>query len=186
VQTTLFLAVGLVERRAGSTSILRVKGLMKAAPMIAVLYFIPAVNLGGLPPFSGFIGKFALFDAAAQVGTPIMIVLMVGGILTSLLTLYALMRAWNLSFWREEDDSAETEARISYLGAAPAAGVETERRVIPKIMTAATTGMVAITVALTVFAGPLYDVCTRIGEALLQPVTLTQLQDDLQGTEKTP
>ncbi|HKP06463.1 MAG TPA: Na+/H+ antiporter subunit D, partial [Microbacterium sp.] len=106
VQTTLFLAVGLVERDAGSTSILRVKGLMKAAPVIAVLYFIPAINLGGLPPFSGFIGKFALFDAAAQVGTPIMMVLMVGGILTSLLTLYALMRAWNLSFWREDEDSA--------------------------------------------------------------------------------
>src|SRR5690606_37249223 len=63
VQTTLFLAVGLVERRAGSTSILRVKGLMKAAPLIAVLYFVPAINLGGLPPFSGFIGKFALFEA---------------------------------------------------------------------------------------------------------------------------
>jgi multicomponent Na+:H+ antiporter subunit D len=53
-------------------------------------------------------------------------------------------------------------------------------------MTAATTGMVAITVALTVFAGPLYDVCTRIGEALLQPVSLTQLQDDVQGSEKAP
>ncbi|SFR88675.1 multicomponent Na+:H+ antiporter subunit D [Microbacterium sp. cf046] len=177
VQTTLFLAVGLVERRAGSTSILRVKGLMRAAPVIAVLYFIPAVNLGGLPPFSGFIGKYALFDAAAEVGTPIMIVLIVGGIVTSLLTLYALMRAWNLSFWREEEDSAETESRISYLGAAPAAAVETERRVIPRIMTAATAGMVAVTVALTVFAGPLYEVCTRIGASLLQPVSITQLEE---------
>jgi multicomponent Na+:H+ antiporter subunit D len=32
VQTTLFLAVGLVERRAGSTSILKVKGLMRRRP----------------------------------------------------------------------------------------------------------------------------------------------------------
>ena len=180
VQTTLFLAVGLIERRAGSTSILRVKGLMRAAPIIAVLYFIPAVNLGGLPPFSGFIGKYALFDAAAEVGTPIMMVLIVGGIVTSLLTLYALMRAWNLAFWREEDDSAETEARISYLGASPG-GVETERRVIPKIMTAATTGMVAITVGLTIFAGPLYDVCARIGDSLLEPVNLTQLEEEVGG-----
>ena len=31
-------------------------------------------------------------------------------------------------------------------------------------MTASTAGMVAITVALTIFAGPLYDVCTRIGD----------------------
>ncbi|WP_248242445.1 Na+/H+ antiporter subunit D [Microbacterium kunmingense] len=178
VQTTLFLAVGLIERRAGSTSILRVKGLMRAAPVIAVLYFIPAVNLGGLPPFSGFIGKFALFDAAAEVGTPIMLVLIVGGIVTSLLTLYALMRAWNLSFWREDEDSTETEARISYLGQAPAAGIQTERRAIPRIMTAATTGMVAITVALTVFAGPLYEVCERIGAALLEPIQLVQLEEE--------
>src|SRR4029079_9864371 len=127
VQTTLFLAVGLRETRAGRPSLLRVKGLMRAAPVIAVLYFIPAINLGVLPPFSGFIGKFALFDAAAEVGTPIMMVLIVGGIVTSLLTLYALMRAWNLAFWREEEDSAEIESRISYLGAAPAAAVETER-----------------------------------------------------------
>ena len=178
VQTTLFLAVGLVERRAGSTSILRVKGLMRAAPVIAVLYFIPAVNLGGLPPFSGFIGKFALFDAGAQVGTPVIMVLIVGGIVTSLLTLYALMRAWNLSFWREEDDSAETEARIAYLNRAPAAAVETERRVIPRIMTAATGGMVAVTVALTIFAGPLLEICMRAGEVLTQPVTITQVDEE--------
>ncbi|RKT31669.1 multisubunit sodium/proton antiporter MrpD subunit [Microbacterium sp. AG1240] len=178
VQTTLFLAIGLVERRAGSTSVLRVRGLMRAAPVIAVLYFIPAVNLGGLPPFSGFIGKYALFDAAAEIGTPIMIVLIVGGIVTSLLTLYALMRAWNLAFWREDEDSAESDERISYLGDSPEAGTKTERRAIPKIMTASTAGMVAVTVALTIFAGPLYEVCTRIGESLLQPVSVVQLEQE--------
>ncbi|MBN9171780.1 MAG: Na+/H+ antiporter subunit D [Microbacterium sp.] len=180
VQTTLFLSVGLIERRAGSTSILRVKGLMRAAPVLAVLYFIPAINLGGLPPFSGFIGKFALFDAGAQSGTPLAMVLIVGGIVTSLLTLYALMRAWDLAFWRGKDDHTETETleRIAYLGDAPAAGVQTERRVIPRIMTATTAGMVVVTIALTVFAGPLYDVCARIGESLLQPVHLSQLQEE--------
>lgn len=182
VQTTLFLAVGLVERRAGSTSILKVKGLMKAAPVLAVLYFIPAINLGGLPPFSGFIGKYALFNAAAEVGTPIMYALIVAGIVTSLLTLLALMRAWNLAFWREEDDHTEESGvvdRISYLGDAPAAGVQTERRVIPRIMTASTAGMVAVTVALTLFAGPLYNLCASIGAALPYPVSLTQLQDEV-------
>jgi len=88
------------------------------------------------------------------------------------------MRAWNLAFWREEEDSAETEARVSYLGSAPAAGIKTERRVIPRIMTAATAGMVAVTVALTVFAGPLYEVCVRIGDSILQPVTVVQLQGE--------
>ena len=182
VQTTLFLAVGLVERRAGSTSILKVKGLMRAAPVIAVLYFIPAINLGGLPPFSGFIGKFALFDAAAQVGTPLMYVLIVGGIITSLLTLYTLMRAWNLAFWREDEDHTEETGvveRIEYLGAAPAADDQSSRRVIPRIMTATTAGMVAVTVALTLFAGPLYALCASIGDALLTPVTLVQLEQEV-------
>ncbi|MFT4259708.1 Na+/H+ antiporter subunit D [Microbacterium sp.] len=181
VQTTLFLAVGLIERKAGSTSILRVKGLMKVAPLIAVLYFLPAINLGGLPPFSGFIGKFALFEAAASVGTPVMIVLIFGGIVTSLLTLYALMRAWNLAFWREEEDSVETEGRISYLNEAPAADEQQESRRIPAIMTAATSGMVVVTIALTVFAGPLYALCDRIGSALFEPVTLVQLEDEVGG-----
>ena len=61
--------------------------------------------------------------------------------------------------------------------------MQTERRVIPRIMTASTTGMVAITVALTVFAGPIYDVCTRIGSALLEPMTLVQLEQDEQESE---
>jgi len=177
VQTTLFLAVGLIERKAGSTSILRVSGLMKAAPVLAVLYFVPAINLGGLPPFSGFIGKVALFEAAAGVGTPLMIVLIFGGILTSLLTLYALMRAWNLAFWREDDGVAENDGRIEYLGNAPAADDQGETREIPAIMTYATAGMVAVTVALTVFAGPLYALCDRIGAGLLQPVTLEQIDE---------
>ena len=56
-------------------------------------------------------------------------------------------------------------------------------------MTAATAGMVGFTVALTVFAGPLYDICTRIGDALLQPVTIEQLEQQHQistgGDEKS-
>ena len=45
-------------------------------------------------------------------------------------------------------------------------------------MTGATVGMVAVTVALTVFAGPLYDVCNRIGAQVLRPVSLVQLEQE--------
>lgn len=180
VQTTLFLAVGIMERRAGSTSILKVRGLMRAAPFLAALFFIPAINLGGLPPFSGFVGKFALFDAAAMVGSPIMMVLIVAGVATSLLTLFALMRAWNLAFWREEDEASaiESDSRHAYLGAAPAALAQTEQRTVPRIMTLATSLMVAVTLALTVFAGPLMQLCEQIGVQLSSPISVTQLVDD--------
>ena len=46
-------------------------------------------------------------------------------------------------------------------------------------MTAATAGMVGVTVALTIFAGPLYGICERIGASLLEPVTLVQLQEEV-------
>ena len=75
----------------------------------------------------------------------------------------------------DADDSAETEGRIAYLGEAPAAQEQSERRAIPRIMTAATAGMVAISVGLTVFAGPLYAMCDRIGQALLEPISLVEL-----------
>ena len=54
-----------------------------------------------------------------------------------------------------------------------------DRRVIPRIMTATTAGMVAVTVALTLFAGPLYALCANIGDALLTPVTLVQLEQEV-------
>ena len=64
------------------------------------------------------------------------------------------------------------------LGFRQAADEQQETRRIPAIMTAATGGMVAVTVALTVFAGPLYALCDRIGAGLLQPVTLQQIDEE--------
>ena len=37
------------------------------------------------------------------------------------------------------------------------------------LMVAATTGMVAVSVLLTIFAGPLYEYSTRAGERLMEP-----------------
>src|SRR5699024_2683433 len=68
VQTTLFLVVGLIERQAGSASLRRLGGLAAASPVLAALYLIPALNLGGIPPFSGFIGKVTLLEAGVEDG----------------------------------------------------------------------------------------------------------------------
>ena len=57
VQTTLFLVVGLIERQAGASTLQRLGGLAAASPLLAFVFVVPALNLGGIPPFSGFIGK---------------------------------------------------------------------------------------------------------------------------------
>jgi len=170
VQSTLFLAAGLIERVGGSTSITKLGGLLKAAPIVAVLYFVPALNLGGIPPFSGFIGKLALFEASAQQGTPIAYVLIGAGALVSLLTLYALVRVWNMAFWRSSKEVEGYESTLlNNVSEAPGAPAMRATRTVPRLMTAATGGMVLVSLALTVFAGPLYGIASRAGENLEGP-----------------
>ena len=100
IQTALFLVLGLVERRAGSTSLLKLGGLARIAPLLGVLFLVPALNLAGIPPMSGFLGKVGLFTAGVEEGTALALTVVAAGALTSLLTLYAVARAWNLAFWR--------------------------------------------------------------------------------------
>ncbi|HEX6249218.1 MAG TPA: Na+/H+ antiporter subunit D [Nocardioidaceae bacterium] len=107
IQTSLFLVLGLVERRAGSTSLLRLGGLARLAPVLGVLFFVPAMNLAGIPPMSGFLGKVGLIEAGLAVGGPLAYALVAGGVVTSLLTLYAVAKAWNLAFWRTPEQAHE-------------------------------------------------------------------------------
>jgi multicomponent Na+:H+ antiporter subunit D len=170
VQTTLFLTAGLIERQSGSTSINRIGGLLAAAPVIAVLYFIPALNLGGIPPFSGFIGKLALFNAGAAEPDWMIYTVIGAGALTSLLTLYALARVWNMAFWRPADEVEQYDSPLlDQLSEAPGDNNDSEGKNSPVLMIAATAGMVALSVALTVFAGPLYGLSSRAGENLNGP-----------------
>ena len=105
IQTALFLVVGLIERRAGSTSLVRIGGLARIAPLLGVLFFVPAMNLAGIPPMSGFLGKIGLIDAGLEVGTPLAYALVAASIVTSLLTLYAVAKTWNLAFWRTPEQA---------------------------------------------------------------------------------
>src|ERR687889_539994 len=101
IQPSLFLVTGLIERRGGSSSVDRLGGLAKLSPLLALLFFVPAMNLAGIPPFSGFLGKVGLMQAGIELGTPLAYMLVVGGVVTSLLTLLAIARVWNRAFWRQ-------------------------------------------------------------------------------------
>ena len=156
VQTALFLVTGLVERRGGTASLDRMGGLARRSPLLALLFFVPAMNLAGIPPLSGFLGKLGLLRAGVAAGTPLAYVLVGAGLVTSLLTLYAVARVWNRAFWRgtPEDATAEPgsvlEARTAMSGT---------RIVVPSVfprrMVGATVALVLMGLAFTVFAGPL-------------------------------
>jgi multicomponent Na+:H+ antiporter subunit D len=218
IQTTLFLVAGLVERQGGTTSIDKLGGLARRAPLLAVLFFVPAMNLAGIPPLSGFIGKLGLLQAGVAEGSAAALTLVVGGVVTSLLTLLAVARVWTRAFWRSPsqspaedtagaaaaaaaaatvrhrpsddgagspdgpaspDGSARTALQDAWRrhravatatepGLPPAAGAVRALRPLPRTMVGATAALVALTVALTGLAGPLYGLADRASTDLLE------------------
>jgi len=165
VQTALFLVVGLVERVGGSTSLTRLGGLARVAPVLAILFFVPAMNLAGIPPLSGFLGKLGLLEAGVHVGTPLAYTLVVGGIVTSLLTLYALVKAWNRAFWQ----TPEVEPRPVHL---------------PFGMVGPAAALIGVGLVLTFAGGPLYAYTERASVALVErtPYIDAVLPDGERGT----
>ncbi|MGI6798610.1 proton-conducting transporter transmembrane domain-containing protein, partial [Gordonia sihwensis] len=161
VQTTLFLVVGLIERQAGSASLRRLGGLI-ASPLLAGLFLIPALNLGGIPPFSGFIGKVALLEAGAQDGSVLAWVLVAGSVVTSLLTLYVMARIWTKAFWRARADAPDGAMASSTASALIEEGTDVlleEREDVgrmPVAMVLPTMAMVAAGLALTLWGGPIF------------------------------
>ena len=167
VQTTLFLVVGLIERQAGTSSLRRLGSLIYSAPLIAILYFIPAINLGGIPPFSGFLGKIMLLEAGANEGSWLSWVLIGGAILTSLLTLYVMVLVWAKGFLRDRADAPEGHlamVRPSPLGEVTEYVDVKERDDVGRVpfgMLASTSLLVIASVSMTFLAGPISGVTTR-------------------------
>jgi multicomponent Na+:H+ antiporter subunit D len=216
IQTTLFLVAGLVERQGGTTSIDKLGGLARRSPLLAMLFFVPAMNLAGIPPLSGFIGKLGLLQAGVADGSAGALALVAGGVVTSLLTLLAVARVWTRAFWRSPNQSPAEEtaaaaaaasvqrhrpasadgagspdgtaspdgpartalqdawrrhtavATAAEPGLPPAAGAVRALRPLPRTMVGATAALVALTVALTGLAGPLYGLADRAATDLLE------------------
>ncbi|KXX60469.1 Na+/H+ antiporter subunit D [Rhodococcus sp. LB1] len=173
VQTTLFLVVGLIERQAGSSSLRRLGGLAAASPVLAIVFLVPALNLGGIPPFSGFIGKVALLQAGSADASVLAWILVAGGTLTSLLTLYVVARVWTKAFWRARADAPEgdlADVSPSALLDESEADISFDDRAdvgrIPAMMLIPTVALVAVGLTMTVFAGQIIQISDRAASDL--------------------
>ena len=174
VQTTLFLVVGLIERQAGASTLRRLGGLAAASPLLAFVFLVPALNLGGIPPFSGFIGKVALLEAGTQDGSVLAWLLVAGSVTTSLLTLYVVARVWTKAFWRVRADAPEgamSDSAPSALLADYTQDVEFDDRGdvgrMPVGMVVPTMALIAVGLALTVAAGPIFGYSDRAADEVL-------------------
>ncbi len=164
IQASLFLVAGLVGRVGGTTSLDRLSGLAVISPLLAALFLVPAMNLAGIPPFSGFVGKLGLLQAGARAGTPLAWTLVVVSVVTSLLTLYAVAKAWNRGFW---GDPADLDRPRRHWGRDAEAGETDEAGPMPTVMVGATMGLIALSLVIAALAGPFLEYTREAAEALL-------------------
>ena len=174
VQTTLFLVVGLIERQAGASTLQRLGGLAAASPLLAFVFIVPALNLGGIPPFSGFIGKVALMEAGAQDASVLAWILVGGSVVTSLLTLYVMARVWTKAFWRARADAPEGALAdltpSALLDHSEEDGDFADRDDVGRMpvgMLIPTGVLIAVGLSLTVFAGPIFAFSERASAEVL-------------------
>jgi multicomponent K+:H+ antiporter subunit D len=130
------------------------------ANLVGALFFITAILVSGLPPLSGFIGKFMVMNAAADMPSMPWVF---GVILTAgLFAVIALARSGSLLFYRAEDV-------VEQPGAAGRPGVGPNwERLLPVI------GLLLLCFALVVWAGPLSDFTLATADQLLHPQTYIQ------------
>jgi hydrogenase-4 component F len=92
----LFLSVGAIIYATRGRSLQELSGLGRVMPVTGVCFFVGALSLSGMPPFGGFMSKFTLYLAGAQVKMWWAVGI---AMFTSLLTLVALGRAAAGAFW---------------------------------------------------------------------------------------
>ena len=157
VAATLFLLADAITRRRGELGDRLDPGPTIAnSGLLGGLFFVTAVAVAGLPPLSGFLGKFLTLRAALD--HPLLPWIMGTVLVAGLLGLIALARTGSLLFYR----ALPPEATAPETG--PALAAET----VPII------GLLLLGLGLTIGAGPAFDQARAIADQTLQPQTYIQ------------
>lgn len=123
VKASLFLIGGVAAVLNGSDDLGRMGNLWRATPWLGILFLVQALSLAGLPPLSGFWGKYVIVvEGLAQREYLLVTVSLVA----SVLTLFSMLKIWLAAFWTEDEaipvHRAETRWRsMAWVGGAMAA-----------------------------------------------------------------
>ena len=115
IAAALYLLTGWITSQRGELKDhLKVGPKTKQHQRVAVVYFILALMLAGLPPFSGFLGKVFILQASAASAYQAWIIAVI--LVTSLISIIALTRVGFILFWRatEPEDDPKQAAFAAY------------------------------------------------------------------------
>lgn len=97
----LFLLAALAEKIGGTDT--RVEGHLSRYPWLGIGYFAAALAAAGMPPTSGFVGKFGLIRSLFLADGWLPVVVAVVAVVAGFLLLYGVMKIWRAFFWGESD-----------------------------------------------------------------------------------
>ena len=155
VKTNLFLVSGVVHALRGRYELKALGGLFRSAPVLSLLFLIPALSLAGLPPLSGFWAKLILI--AASLGTA-NYAIAATALVVGILTLFSMTKIWAEAFWkgRHAEEAGEQERPLH----PPSSRLALY---LPIVFLA------AITIGIGLMAGPLLELSLRAAAQLLDP-----------------
>ena len=148
VKANLFLIGGIIARKTGSEDLKQIGGLFKSAPALAILFLIPALSLGGIPPLSGFWAKFSLVKAGLGEAAYIAIG---AALLVGIFTLYSMTKIWAQAFWK-------AHPKPDGVTRPPVGG-----------LLAPAWGLAVLTLIISFFGAPLFELSQQAAEQLLNP-----------------
>jgi len=146
---SLFLLADILGRVRGATGDRLVAGPALPRPqLLAGIFLLVALAVSGMPPLSGFIGKWLILQAS--LGQPGMQWVLAILLVTSLLGIMALARSGSRLFFKVDEQALAAAApRLGDLGAPLALAIAG--------------------VLMVIYAGPMYDFAQATAEQLVQP-----------------
>ncbi|WP_416240583.1 monovalent cation/H+ antiporter subunit D [Acinetobacter sp. CFCC 10889] len=115
IAASFYLLCGWITSQRGAfKDHLKIAPKMKQEKAASITFFIIALMMAGLPPFSGFLGKVLILQATADSPYQLWIIIIV--LLVSLLSILAFTRAGFVLFWRatKPEDNPKEDAFAAY------------------------------------------------------------------------
>jgi multicomponent Na+:H+ antiporter subunit D len=103
VKAALFLVGGVILRVQGTDHLEKTGGLWARAPGLSLVFLLQALSLAGLPPLSGFWGKFMIVNEGLAQGQWVLVLM---SLIASALTLLSMLKIWLGAFWKAEPEDA--------------------------------------------------------------------------------
>ncbi len=170
IKGCLFLTAGVAEKITGTRELKDMGGLLTSYPALSWVFFLAGMSLAGVPPLSGFFGKFILVKEAVALNNYWMTACAVGA---GVLTLFSMIKIFMYAYWgsaprvytpaRGFGLPAEAEKNGTGLNAEAANRSGYGNALLPCFI------LVGASLLMGLLAQPVLSTCVTAGEQLMNP-----------------